>query len=124
MEALVDDKAKLWRDRIEAQRASGESIRAWCLANHSREHSFFWWRARLGLSPARRPSRRPAKPLAFARVVIEPSVGVAKPPAAETLRLRLAGGRELIFPPSMPVEQVAKLVCAIEGQPSVFEATP
>lgn len=118
MEATVNhDKAKIWRDRIEAQRASGESVRAWCLANNSREHSFFWWRAKLGLSPARRPSRRPAKPLAFARVVVEPSVVVAKPPAAETLRLRLAGGRELIFPPSMPVEQVAKLVRVIEASP-------
>jgi len=118
MEATVNhDKAKIWRDRIEAQRASGESVRAWCLANNSREHSFFWWRAKLGLSPARRPSRRPAKPLAFARVVVEPSVVVAKPPAAETLRLRLAGGRELIFPPSMPVEQVAKLGRVIEASP-------
>ena len=125
MEATVnDDKAKLWRDRIEAQRVSGESIRAWCLANGSGEHSFFWWRARLALSPAKRPARRSSKPLAFARVVVEPSVVAAKPAAVETLRLRLAGGRELVFPASMAVEQVAKLVHAIEGKPSIIEAMP
>ena len=122
MEATVGDKAKIWRDRIEAQRGSGLSVRAWCLANDSREHSFFWWRARLGLSPAKRPSRRPPKPIAFARVVVEPSATVEKPAAAEALRLRLAGGRELIFPVLMPVEQVAKLVHAIEGKPSIIEA--
>jgi hypothetical protein len=118
MEATVnDDKARIWRDRIEAHRASGLSVRAWCLANDSREHSFFWWRARLGLSPAQRPSGRPPKPIAFARVVVEPSATVVKPAEAETLRLRLAGQRELIFPASMPVGQVAKLVHAIEAMP-------
>ena len=78
MEATVnDDKSKPWRDRIEAQRVSGESVRAWCLANGSGEHSFFWWRARLGLSPVQRPSRRPARPIAFARVIVEPSAPAA-----------------------------------------------
>jgi hypothetical protein len=118
MEATVnDDKAKIWRDRIEAQRASGQSVRAWCLANDSREHSFFWWRARLGLSPARRPSRRPPKPIAFTRVFVQPSAAEGKPAAADSLRLRLAGERELMFPASMPAEQVAKLVHAIEATP-------
>jgi hypothetical protein len=71
MEATVDGKAVIWRGRIEAQRASGQSVRACCRANGSREHSFFWWRARLGLSPARRPAGQPSKPIAFARVIIE-----------------------------------------------------
>jgi hypothetical protein len=118
MEATVnDDKAKIWRDGIEAQRASGQSVRAWCKANGFHEHSFFWWRAKLGLSPAKRPSGRPSQPIAFARVVVEPSAAAAKPAAAEALRLRVAGGRELIFPASMPVERVAKLVHAIEAMP-------
>jgi hypothetical protein len=46
-------RVQLWRQRIEAQRASGQSVRAWCLANPTGEHSFYWWRARLGLSAAR-----------------------------------------------------------------------
>jgi hypothetical protein len=125
MEAAVnDDKAKIWRDRIESQRGSGLSVRAWCLANDAREHSFFWWRARLGLSPAQRPARRSAKPIAFARVVVEPSTTAATPAVTEALRLRVAGGRELVFPASMPAERVAKLVHAIEGRPSIIEAAP
>jgi hypothetical protein len=127
MEATLNGKdggkasrADIWRDRIDAQRASGQSVRAWCQANDSREHSFYWWRARLGLSPEKRkasprPRRRPVKPIAFARVVVNASS------TTEPLRLRLAGQRELIFPASMPVEQVAGLVHAIEGKPSMIE---
>jgi hypothetical protein len=69
-ESAVEDKANLWRDRIDAQRGSGQSVRAWCQANNAREHSFYWWRARLGLSPAKRSSRQRSKPIAFAQVVL------------------------------------------------------
>jgi hypothetical protein len=34
----------------------------------------------------------------------------------EPLRLRFSGGRELILPASMPIEQVARLVHAIESK--------
>jgi hypothetical protein len=112
MEVILNGKADAWRRRIDDQRASGQSVRAWCKANDSQEGSFYWWRARLGLSPKkRRPSKaREAKPgpLAFAQVVVHP-------PTAEPLRLRFAGQRELILPASMPFEQVAKLVHAIEA---------
>ena len=122
MEAILNGKADAWRRRIDDQRASGQSIRAWCKANGSQECSFYWWRARLGLSPDKRRLRRPLKPaeskptpLAFAQVILS---AAAEPPVAsvvEPLRLRLAGERELILPASMPLEQVAKLVHAIEG---------
>ena len=112
MESIVNGKADAWRRHIDDQRASGQSVRDWCKVNDSREHSFYWWRARLGLSPKNRRCSTPVKarpaPLAFAQVVVHPS-------AAESLRLRLAGGRELILPASIPLEQVAKLVHAIEG---------
>lgn len=115
MEATaVNGTAQAWRERITSQRASGQSIRAWCRANGCHEHAFYWWRARLGLSPKSvtqrpRPQRRQlAKPLTFAEVVVDHA-------AAEPMRLRLAGGRELHLPASMPLEHVAKLVRAIEG---------
>jgi hypothetical protein len=123
MEARVNGKADAWRRHIEDQRASGQSVRAWCRANEAQECSFYWWRARLGLSPGKRrvrrrlrpPEARPA-PLAFAQVVVHPST-------TEPLRLRFAGERELILPASIPLEQVARLVHAIEGKPSMIEAT-
>ncbi len=99
-----------------AQQASGQSVRGWCRANDCPEHGFYWWRGNLGLSPAsgrnrrRRPARKAAS-VGFARVVVEPPA----PAVAEPLRLTLLGGRELTLPASMPVEQVARLVRAIEG---------
>jgi hypothetical protein len=105
-------KGDAWRRRIDAQRASGQSVRAWCKANNFGEHSFYWWRARLGLSSGKRRLGRPEEakpaPLTFAQVV-------ARPSATEPLRLRLSGQRELIFPASMPIERVARLIHAIEG---------
>jgi hypothetical protein len=115
MEAMVNGKADAWRRRINDQRSSGQSVRAWCKANDAQEGSFYWWRARLGLSSGKQRLRRPLRsaqakptPLAFAQVVVHPST-------AEPLRLRFAGQRELILPASMPLEQVAKLVHAIEA---------
>jgi len=115
MKTTVNAKADAWRKRIDDQRASGQSVRAWCKANAAQECSFYWWRARLGLSPGRRRRRgslRSAEakltPLTFAQVMVHPS-------ATEPFRLRFAGQRELILPASMPLEQVAKLVHAIES---------
>jgi hypothetical protein len=106
--------AQTWRERIVVQQASGQPIRAWCRDNGVHEHSFYWWRARLGLSPMvakRRGRRRVAKPVSFAKLVIEPPTTAV----AEPMRLSLAGGRELTLPASMPIEQIARLVRAIEG---------
>src|SRR5271163_1591116 len=126
MEATVNGKADAWRRRIDNQRASGQSVRAWCEANDAQEGSFYWWRSRLGLSPGKRRLRRPLRsaeakptPLAFARVVLNAAgSAAAEPPGAsivEPIRLRLAGRtpgevcvRELILPASMPLEQVAR----------------
>jgi hypothetical protein len=106
--------AQTWRERVAAQQASGQSIRSWCRENGCHEHSFYWWRARLGLSPvtAKRPRRsRVANAVDFARLVFQaPPTGSSEP-----MRLSLAGGRELTLPPSMPVEQIARLIRAIEG---------
>lgn len=106
--------AHVWRERIVAQQAGGQSIRAWCRENGCHEHSFYWWRARLGLSPVagkRRWRPRSVKPIGFAGFVVEPPVTSS----ADPIRLSLLGGRELSLPALMPVEQIARLVRAIEG---------
>ncbi len=111
MNASVNGTADVWRERIVAQQASGQSIRAWCRAQDCHEHGFYWWRARLGLSPTSgvKRQRRRRTPVGFAEVVVD------RPATVEPMSLRLAGGRELILPASMPVEHVARLVHAIEG---------
>ena len=117
--AKASRTAKLWRERVLAQQASGQTVRGWCRANDCPEHGFYWWRANLGLSPASTRGPRVPKPadVAFARMVVEPPAPAASGPAttAEPLRLILAGGRELALPASMPVEHVARLVRAIEA---------
>jgi hypothetical protein len=110
--ASTSSTSDVWRERIVAQQASGQPIRAWCRSNGCREHSFYWWRARLSLSPAgvKRRRRLSSKRVTFAEVT-------ALGPAAEPICLRLARGRELLLPASMPVEQVAGLVGLIEALP-------
>ena len=118
----INDKrraAQLSRERIEVQRVSGMSIRAWCRDNDLHEHGLYWWRTRLGLSPAgnRRPWSSGARPVKFAGVVVA-SPGIAQllvAILAEPIRFRLRGERELILPTMMPVADVAALTRANEG---------
>jgi hypothetical protein len=107
MEATSNGTAQAWRERITSQQASDQSIRAWCREHNHHEHAFYWWRSRLGLSPRAAVKRRPAKAIKFAEVVVN---------RVEPLALRLGSGRELLLPASMPIEHVARLVRAIEGQ--------
>jgi hypothetical protein len=116
-----------WRERIASQQASGQSIRAWCRDNGCREHSFYFWRVRLGLSPAgvRRHRSSSAKPISFAEVTTALRPAAAEPPVASQagpICLRLARGRELLLPASMPAEQVAGLVGLIEALPRPRES--
>ncbi len=92
-----------------AQQSGGQSIRAWCKANGCHEHAFYWWRARLGLSPRSGGKTRPqiVRPQ-FAEVVMGSPLR-----DGETMTLRLCSGAELTLP-VMPVPQLAELVRAIE----------
>ena len=105
--------AEVWHERVVAQQASGQAVRAWCRAHGCPEHGFYWWRAKLGLSPATsvRRQRRRTRAVHFAEVVVARS-------EAEPIVLRLRGGRELILPASMPVASVAELLRAVEGAAS------
>jgi len=111
MEAAGNGKADLWRQRIEAQRASGQSVRAWCSANGVGEQSFYWWRRRLeeNFTPSK-PSKSSLAPAGFTRVKLIEAV------SAQPLVLRLAGDRELILPASMPMADLAALIGALERQ--------
>jgi hypothetical protein len=110
MDARRSKTADVWRERVVAQQASDQAVRAWCRERGCPEHGFYWWRAKLGLSPAsvRKRQRRRGRPIAFAEVVVER-------PAPEPVILRLGSGRELLLPSSMPVTRLAELLHAIEG---------
>jgi hypothetical protein len=130
MEKAVSATAEVWRERIVAQQALGQSIRALCKQNGWHEHAFYWWRSRLGLSPVSliRRGRRSKMPAGFAEVVVDRTAPLANwvepttASAVEPMRLCLGGGRELVLPVSMPLEEVAKWVGLVEGKPSIIEA--
>ncbi len=108
-----------WRGLLKQFAASGQSVRQFCATRRLRETAFYFWRREIQRrdrqTPAeRRSGNRPPRRLTFAQVRLQPP----RPAISEEgPRLRLAGGRELLLPASMPVEHVARLVHAIEGLP-------
>ncbi len=117
MDSKIGQTAALWRERVVRQQRSGVGVRGWCRANGCGEHAFYVWRAKLGLSPARgsTPRGRGGEPIGFARVVVDASPRVMSGRDSAAIVLSLLGGRELALPGSMPIEQIARLVRAIEG---------
>jgi hypothetical protein len=115
MDAKRSRAADVWRERVIAQQGSGQSVRAWCRQHRCPEHGFCWWPAKLVLSPrsAVKRRRREAGSIAFAEVVV-----VVERPAPEPLVLRLGRGRELLFPPALPMTRLAELLRAVEGAAS------
>jgi hypothetical protein len=105
-----NSRADAGRERIMAQQASGQSVRAWCRENAAcAEHSFYWWRARLKLQPDSARGRRVAKaPVPAAGGQTIPFAEVLIGAAAGPICRRQAGGRELLLPSSMAMEQVAR----------------
>jgi len=114
--------AELWQQRIAQQRQAMLSVAQFCKLNGLSRHSFYRWRRRFAFdaaagsdavcsaedspSPLEKGLASSSPAGGFAAVLV--SLGV------EPLRLKLAGGRELILPASMPPESIAQLVHEIE----------
>lgn len=108
-----------WRQLLQHFAASRQSIREFCAARRLKETAFYFWRREIqrrdGQAPARK-QRSTRRPIAFAKVLIQPPVG------DDGVRLRLGNGRELLLPASWTPEQLAALVRAVEGQPTTEDA--
>ena len=74
---MTDQKREYWGKLIAEQEASGQTIRAFCKERGISDHSFYFWRNRLGTS----------EPVQFALLKTVAS--------AATLELILAGGEQL-----------------------------
>lgn len=111
-----------WQALIDAQAASGQGVEAYCRQHGITTSCFYRWRRFLsGVSGVASPwaghkKRRSAGPVGFAKVrVVEDRP--APPASAEPMRLRLAGGRELVLAASTPAARVAELLLALEARP-------
>jgi hypothetical protein len=105
-------RERFWRDALRRHKRSGLTARAFCAEEQLAETAFHAWRRTVRERDAERHQAPPAKPApAFV------PVAVRQPDLADHghLVIDLRGGRSVRLPASMPVEQVARLVHAIEG---------
>lgn len=125
-------KEQAWRNILKQFADSGQSVRAFCAARGLKETAFYFWRREIQRRDGQRPARRPRvasrtstrfrarspRPVAFTEVLVR---SPQSPSPVEGLRLILSHGRELILPASMAIEQVARLVHAIETASPIIE---
>jgi hypothetical protein len=110
-----------WQALIDAQAASGLGIEPYCRQHGVTTSCFYRWRRFLsGVSGAASPwaghkKRRAAGPVGFAKVRVVQD-RPAPPAGQEPMRLRLAGGRELVLAASTPAARVAELLLALEAR--------
>ncbi len=81
-----EERRELWRQKIEQQEKSGQSVRAFCSEQGLGENSFYWWRQRF---------RRDSRPVRFALVETKPADDVVDP---QPIELILASGDHLRIP--------------------------
>ena len=105
-------RERFWRDALRRHKGSGLTVRAFCAGEQLAETAFHAWRRILRERDAERRQVPPANPApAFVPVVVRE----ADRPADERIVIDLRGGRVMRLPASMPAEQVARGVRAIEG---------
>jgi hypothetical protein len=102
-------RERFWREALRRQAGSGLTVRAFCANEQLAETAFHAWRRILRQRDA---ERRPVPAPAFLPVVVRED---ERRDGDEPIVIALRGGRAMRLPPSMPVEQVAALVHAIEG---------
>ncbi len=105
-------RERFWRNVLRRHQRSGLTVRAFCAKERLAETAFHAWRRTVRERDAERRPLSSAKPVpAFVPVVVrEPDVA-----NHGQIVVDLRGGRSMRLPASMPAEQVAALVRAIEG---------
>ncbi len=123
-----------WRQLVGAQRCSGLGVEEYCRQQHLTSSCFYRWRRFLtGSTGAKSAWSKPAQPsppqvqgFATVRVAAEqskpwPAGAWGSGAAGESIRILLAGGRELILPVSMPTRRLVELVLGLEGHGAAGE---
>lgn len=108
------ERERFWRETLKRQAGSGLTVRAFCAEEQLAETAFHAWRRVLRERDQERRGATAATPApAFVPVVVRPD-GRREPDAAGII-IDLRGGRAMRLPTSMPTEQLARIVRAIEG---------
>jgi hypothetical protein len=102
-------KEQHWREIVERQAASGQSVREFCCEQALNENSFYAWRQTIRQRDGR--AKQTPQAGAFVPAVIRESV-----PSASRLVVELACGRALRVPESIPTKRLAELIAAVEGR--------
>jgi hypothetical protein len=112
-----------WRLLIEAQASAGLGVEEYCRQQRLTPSCFYRWRRFLagtggGTSPWANQRRRSLPAIAgFAAVRVASDQSKPQSLPGESIRLRLAGGRELILPVSMPASRLVELLIGLESPP-------
>jgi transposase-like protein len=112
------ERERFWRDALRRHKGSGLTVRAFCAGEQLAETAFHAWRRILRERDAERrptPAPAPAPAPTFVPVVVREADRPEPAAAAAGIAVELRGGRVMRLPASMPAEQVARLVRAIEG---------
>jgi hypothetical protein len=116
------DKERFWRDALARWRRSGQTIRAFCRAEHIAEPSFYAWRRILAerepsaarLRRPRRADRTQATPkLSFLPVHV---VGDGLP-AGAVIELQLGSGHVVRVRPGFDRATLAQVLAVLHEQP-------
>ena len=99
------DKEQFWRDMLLLWQASGQTIRAFCLAQRLSEPSFYAWRRRI---TAQRERQQPD----FVPVHVTPP-----PTTSIPIELVLASGRVVRVPPGFDADTLRQLLAVLHTLP-------
>ncbi len=102
-------KEQSWREVIERQAASGQSVRTFCADEALDENAFYSWRRTIRQRDA--PAQPSKTPPSFVRAVVSGPAG-----GESWLVIELTGGRALRVPASISTQRLAELVAALEGR--------
>jgi hypothetical protein len=113
-----------WRQRIEAQQASGLSVGEFCRRESINRSRFYLWRRRIASAAGGGfVAVNVASSLSCEEVVAEPSevkrstvitAKVDRPTSLPAIEVRLVNGRTLLVPWNFDRDHLVKLIAAVE----------
>jgi len=115
-----EGKEREWREIIDGQRGSGESVRAFCRGRGVRESSFYRWRREIGLRDREAGSKQTSPVLAPVVFVDEPrgefgeSRDASTDRTAASIEIVFDGGMMVRVPPHSTREQLDMVLSVLE----------